>query len=225
MSISAADVRPDITEAHRLALTSWAAPGSWWTSEERLAMVVEARRCRLTDELPAWVAPSSVDGLVDDEGPLAPIAVDVVWRLTRHPGTLTAEWHRAVIDSGLGPLAYLELVAVTAMAAAVDIFAVAVGFDPPPLPHPRPGRPSGDLPAGAEVTTHWVPTTDGNGPNVLRATSAVPHEQPILRALAEAHYVPADALTGDLTWSRETLDRRQIELIAARTSVRNDCFY
>jgi hypothetical protein len=30
---------------------------------------------------------------------------------------------------------------------------------------------------------------------------------------------------GDLTWSRGTLDRRQIEYVAARLSVLRECFY
>ena len=38
-------------------------------------------------------------------------------------------------------------------------------------------------------------------------------------------YLPTAALLGDLDWSRGTLDRRQIELVAALTSLHNECFY
>jgi alkylhydroperoxidase family enzyme len=225
MPIDAGDVRDDLGAAYRTTLAAWARPGSWWTGTQRLAIVEEARRCRAGEELSPWTAPSTVDGLVATDGPLPPVAVDVIWRLTRHPGTLTVDWYHHMIARGIAPLAYLELVAVTAMASAVDAFTRALGFDLSPLPDPEPGQPSAMVPADAAVTTHWVPTVGDAGLNVVRATTAVPQEHQTLRALVDAQYVPAQALTGDLGWSRGTLDRRQIELIAARTSMRNDCFY
>ena len=75
------------------------------------------------------------------------------------------------------------------------------------------------------MTTHWVPTAPTTGPMVLTALSAVPAAGELMRALSDAQYVPFDALLGDLTWSRGTLTRQQIELVAAQTSLRNECFY
>ena len=61
--------------------------------------------------------------------------------------------------------------------------------------------------------------------NVLAALSADPGGERVRGRLAAAQYVPADALIGDLEWSRGALDRRQVELVAARTSALNECFY
>jgi len=219
------ELREDLTAAHRTALSGWAGPGAWWSGRERLAIVTECRRARAAEDRPAWEAPSTVEGLVPDDHPLPAVAVDVIWRLTRHPGTLTRDWYDGVIDRGIEPLRYLELVAVVATAASVDMFARALALDPPALPDPRSGSPSAEAPAGVEVGTHWVPTVPMTGPNVLLAMSAVPNEHPIVRTLAEAQYLPPDALMNDLAWSRGTLDRMQTELIAARTSALNECFY
>ena len=56
---------------------------------------------------------------------------------------------------------------------------------------------------------HWVPTAvAGSGPNVIKALSTVPAAHEFRTRLLEAHYLPTDALLGDLDWSRGTLDRR-----------------
>jgi hypothetical protein len=90
----------------------------------------------------------------------------------------------------------------------------------------------------ASVDRHWVATISPaeappeldwlypslGAPNVLRALSLVPDQLRQLRPLQSAGYVPGEHLM-DVTWSRGGLDRRQIELVAARTSQNNDCFY
>ena len=89
--------------------------------------------------------------------------------------------------------------------------------------------PSDDPPSNEtvpnSVTTHWVPTADINGPNVRKALTGSAGATEVYSALSEAQYVAGDALLGDLDWTRGTLDRRQIELIATETSMMNDCFY
>ena len=218
-------VRPDLADAHRETVEDWAQPGNHWTGAERLAMVAEVRRARAADELPPWVAPTTVDGMIDDGHPLPPAAIDAIWRLTNHPGTLTDQWYRALIDRGLAAEAYVELVSVVASAACLEVFAEAIGVTPRPLPGPAEGRPDGVRPVEATVSTHWVPTVPGRGANVGRALTAVPTGVRIWQRLSAAQYVPPDALLGDLQWSRGALDRRQVELLAARTSLLNECFY
>ncbi|MGI9603063.1 MAG: alkylhydroperoxidase-related (seleno)protein [Acidimicrobiales bacterium] len=221
---TAPEIREDLAAAQRDAVEHWGRPGAWWTGSERLAMVTECRRARAGD-LPAWVAPTTVDGLIDADHVLPGAAIDAVWRLSCGPGTLTHEWHQGILERGLSPLSYLELVAVVASSAAVDTFATALGHTPPPLGEAESGSAHGESVPDAEVRAHWVPTTPANGPNVFVALSAARHDQEMIRRLVEAHYLPADALMGDLEWSRGTLDRMQIELLAARTSALNECFY
>ena len=57
----------------------------------------------------------------------------------------------------------------------------------------------------------------------MRALSLVPDEVRMLRRLSEAHYLPIEKIP-DPTCHR-ALDRMQMELVAARVSALNECFY
>ena len=222
-------VRADLADAHRRIVEGWAAPGNHWTGAQRLAMVGQARAARRHGDLPPWIGPTTVDDLVAAVAPARPhlpdAAIDAVWRLTNHPGTLTEDWYRGLVERGLQPEAYVELVGVVATVRCLDVFADAIGAAPLSLPAATEGEPDGAGEPGAEVTTHWVPTLSQRGPNVGRALTAVPVARDAWRLLSEVQYVPPEALLGDLTWSRGALDRTQVELLAARTSLLNECFY
>ena len=187
-------------------------------------MATEVRRAAEHVDLPPWEAPST-SGLVADDHVLPPAAVDAVWRITNHPGTLTADWHQGIVAELPSPEHYVELVAVVASVNSADAFARVMGLDPVPLPEAAAGEPSKDTIEGAGVTSHWVPTAPIGGPNVLKALSIVPGEMPTFDALFNAQYLPPDALLGDMDWGRPTMDRRQIELVATQTSLVNECFY
>ena len=60
-------------------------------------------------------------------------------------------------------------------------------------------------------------------PNIMRALSLVPDEVRALRTATSSHYVPVADIP-DVT-VRRTLDRTQMELVAARVSAINQCFY
>ena len=61
-------------------------------------------------------------------------------------------------------------------------------------------------------------------PNIVRALSLVPDEVAHdAQRPPEAHYLPVDQI-GDPT-VRRALDRMQMELVAARVSALNQCFY
>ncbi len=219
-------IRADLHAAHVEVLDRWATAGTLWSSEERLAIVTEVRRARDADKLAPWVAPSTVDGLVDPGHPLPSPAIDAVWRITNHPGTLTADWYQSIIEEGLDPVRYVELVGIVAQANCIDRFADALDIARPQLPAAVAASSDAERVADhAAVRTHWVPTVDVDGANVRKALSAVPTENDSTQILSSAHYLPEDALMMDLSSDHHSLTRMQIELIAARTSRLNDCFY
>ena len=218
-------LRPELDASHAEAMAHFAAPGTWWSGAERLAMVAEVRRARAADPLPPWQSPSEVDGLVPEDHPIPSAAVDAVWRLTNHPGTLTAEWHRSILARGIEPLAYVELVSVVAQSNCVDRFADALDLQRLPLPEPLDGEPTREVPEAAAIRLHWVPTDDVGGPNVWRALSGVPAELAARSRLSTPHYLEGHAVFGDVVSDRFSLQRTQIELLAGRTSKLNECFY
>lgn len=221
-------IRDDLQQAHTKVVDLWSKPGTWWTAVERLAIVEEVRRARDADSPPPpWVAATSVDGLIDDSQDLPSAAVDVIWRLTNHSGTLTADWYQEIVgdrEGSITPPQYTELVGLVAQANCIDRFADGLSIDRPALPAPTEGQPSGVVPDRATVRDHWVPTVDISAPQVIRALSGVPEENRAMFILSDAQYIPIDEM-GELTADRNSLTRMQVELVAARTSKLNECFY
>ena len=226
---TALPIRDDLAAAHGEIAARWSRPGTWWTGAQRSEIVrqVRAARDHRTDDggvLPPWVQPSSIDGLVNGTGPLPAAAVDAIWRITNHPGTLTEDWYQSIIDRGVDPLAYVELVGLVAQSNCVDRFADALELSRIELDEPTDGPP-GREGAPAAVKYHWVPTADLRMPNVIKALSAVPAENEALFILSDAQYVPMERVRGDVVSDRNSLTRPQIEVLAARTSKLNECFY
>ena len=217
-----ADVRADLAAAHAATIVDLGRAGDWLSADEKVALATTVRAARAAVDDAPWFRPSEAGMTVD---PLPPAAVDAAWRITNQPGTLTHDWYRATVEGLPSPGYYVELVAVVAAVNAVDRLADILDLALIPLPEPAPGAPHRPI-VDTRVSSHWVPTAvDARGPNVLRALSAVPAAHEIRARLLDAQYLPTAALLGDLDWSRGTLDRRQIELVAALTSLHNECFY
>jgi hypothetical protein len=234
-------VRDDLRDAHRFILDHVRSPGTWWTGAERVAMAAEARgaaRCALCQERRKSLSPGAVRGPHDGPHTLPENVVDAVHRIRSDPARLSRSWFDGVIAGGLEVTRYVELVSVTSVMAGLDSFAHALGVEPLPLPASRSGEPSRHRPAGAKEGEAWVPMIDpadaagpeadlyGGGdfvPNIVRALSLVPDEVRVLRRSTDAHYVPV-AKIPDPTFQR-ALARPQMELVAARVSALNQCFY
>ncbi|WP_428120522.1 hypothetical protein [Candidatus Poriferisodalis sp.] len=154
----------------------------------------------------------------------------MIWRLTNHSGTLTAEWCEMVIDGfgeasgAITPGQYTELVALVAQANCIDRFAEGLSLDRPAPGEPISGEPNRTVPGNAAMRDHWVPTVPSDYPAVVQALSGVPAENAAMLLLSDAQYLPVDEMF-DLTSDRNALSRMQVELVAARTSVLNECFY
>jgi len=238
---SPAPVREDIVQAHRRVWERMARPGTWWTGAERVAMAAEARHataCALCRERKRALSPYGAPGAHDTLGVLPSNVVDVVHRIRTDPGRLTRAWHEGVMASGLADAQYVEIVGVVITVVGADTFARAVGAPPAPLPEPLPGEPSRRRPDGAKDQGAWVPMIapeDASGPeadlygearfvpNIRRALSLVPAEARAFGDLGSVHYFAIDDMM-DLT-RRRAITRPQIELLAARVSALNQCFY
>tara|TARA_Y100000768_G_scaffold384003_1_gene367208 strand:+ start:1730 stop:2428 length:699 start_codon:yes stop_codon:yes gene_type:complete len=218
-------IRPDLDQAHAEVASRWAKTGSWWSGVERLAIVEEVRHARDSAEIAPWESASEIEGIVSSDQILPDAAIDAIWRITNHPGTLTAEWHASILGRGIHPEAYVEMVGVVAQANAVDRFADALDLDRVELPLPSSSEPDQTSDVSLQVTSHWVPTAQIKGPNVLKALSAVPFENETLSILSSAQYVRLGDLLSDLVSNQNSLSRLQVEVIAARTSKLNECFY
>lgn len=233
------EVRQDLTEAMSAAWEALGRPGAGFTGAQRLAMARVVRAALGDPEpLPPWVRPSTVDERAADAD-LAPHLADAIYRLTLHAKTLTEEWYQDVLSMAeLTPHQWVEAIEVVVVVVSIDGFAAAAGLPEAELPPVQAGAPTGsaaDVPA-KPARHHWVPVVhledDVDGyydgaprvPPVVRALSAVPSSRQVQRRLISAMYMDGPDMA-DLDWTRGTLDRRQIELVASRLSSLRECFY
>jgi hypothetical protein len=234
-------VREDLAQAHREAWRRLAAPGTWWTGAERLAIAAAARAaaaCPLCRERREALSPGAPGGRHADAGGLPAPALEAVHRIASDPARLSRRWREELRAAGLGDAAYVELVGVVATLVGIDAFCRGLSLPPHPLPEPIAGEPSRRTPAAAGEQGAFVPMLPNRRPsgpeadlwdtprtgNVIRALSLVPDEVRTSSLLARAHYVGMQELA-DPALRRGALDRPQIELVAARISARNECFY
>jgi len=218
-------VRADLDAAHDRWLDHVAAAGTWWSGAERVAFVAALwDALDHPSALAPWDSPAAPAG-----SPLPDAAFAMAHRLGRGAGTTSRSWYeRTVAALPGGPPAFVELAALAAAGCAVAAFGPALGLSRPALRPPLAGEPSQVVPVLVETTMNWVPVTPpaDERPPVVQAFTAVPAEYDAVWALAAAQYLPLDEMV-QLDWQRpgSPLQRRQLELVAARLSLVRECFY
>jgi hypothetical protein len=132
-----------------------------------------------------------------------------------------AVW-REFRDAGTNPLDLARKVAVSpnAVEGAHEATAGVV----PDLPAAQLGEPARVRPPDVGDVGAWVAQSLSEPKaNVSRTLSLVPVTNRVWRALVDSHYSRGDEFFEE-TWAR-CLTRPQAELLAARTTVLNECFY
>ncbi len=234
-------VRKGFAESHQRFWERLAASGTWWTGAERVAIAREARaarHCPSCKERKAAVSPHSVSSSHATATDLPPAALEVIHSVMNDAGRLTRKWYEARLADGLSVGQYVEIVGTVAALVSIDQFCRGIGVREHLLPAPLPGEPSRYRPASAGPDQAWVPMVPadnagtpeadlwpaGRTGNVIRAMSLVPDEVRTLSDLSAVHYLP-NARVRDPSASQGSLIRPQMELVAGRVSVLNDCFY
>jgi hypothetical protein len=234
-------VRDDIVAAQTRAWDSLSSPGTWWTAAERTAIGEEvraSRHCALCRDRKQAISPNAVGGDHDSPNTLSAATVDTVHRIATDPGRLTRGLLDAMTAEGLTDGHYVELVSIVCIVTAIDGFARTIGAAPATFAPPSPGDPTRERPDQLEEDGYWVPTISiENGqatglyeaanfmPNVGRGMSLVPNEVRTAQDLMLAHYMPYTSVISNYEPPGRPIDRMQIELVAARVSAKNDCFY
>ena len=235
-------VRDDIGREHRAFWQRLAEPGSWWTGKERVAIAAASRRawdCRLCAARKAALSPNTVQGEHDDDGELPPVAVDAVHRIVTDQSRITRRYVEDNVTAGLSKPAYVELIGVVVAVVSIDEFHRALGLKPEPLPVPQPGEISRYQPEMLSEDIGFVPTVPPEGAigneadiwppmraaNVVRALSLVPDALRDWRSLASAQYLSFAGMQNFVKDEARYLSRMQMELVAARVSAINECFY
>ncbi len=234
-------IRPDLARALQAAWLTLATPGTWWSGAERIAIAAEARHaesCALCRQRKGALSPYGVEGSHDSLDELPREAVEATHRLATDAGRVTERWVRRLADGVLGEERYVEIISIVAIVTALDTFDRALGRPRRPLPAPVAGQPSRHRPAGAKRSLAWVSTlapgdVGPNDPNpfpvhgdknIHLALSLVPQEVFNFFDLDVELYL-RDHEIRDFSREYRAISHRQIELIAARASAVNRCFY
>jgi hypothetical protein len=242
-------VRNDIVAAHDHAWKRIARAGAWFDGKTRLAIAAETRhasKCALCSRRKDAVSPYGISGRHDGLGTLPERLVDQIHRIVTDPGRLTRAWFERVMASGTRDTEYVEIVGVVATVVTIDTFCRAIGAPLHALPEAESGKPHCRRPRTARQRGEaWVPmihpqdledgldtaeeqtlaTYWGGVPsNIRRALSLVPEEAYEWFRLVEVQYLPGKAMR-DFANEYRAITHAQIELIAGRVSVLNQCFY
>jgi hypothetical protein len=236
-------MRQDLQDAIATAAQALGRPGVWWTAAERLNIASETRRarsCALCRRRKEALSPHAVLGSHDSATDLPPSAIEAIHRIVSDPGRLSEAWYRRLSGAELADEPYVELLSVVAMTIALDTFDRAAGAALHDLPAASPGKPTRRRPKGAKPGLGWMPmlapadvspddpplyTSAGrSGGNVHLALSLVPEAMMQFWDLFETMYLPQHAMR-DFGREYRAIEHAQIEMLAARVAVRNQCHY
>ena len=182
-------------------------PGTWFTGDQRVAIAREARAAR--------------DGLGVNSQSLSEAARSAARAISAAPASIRAHDVQGWYNDGLTGQEYIEILGVVARLSAIDTFLFGLGQPERPLPEPIVGEPTRHIVAEARLDGGWAPTVGFAFPTT--ALSAVPAEHDAMADLAAAFYIALDGMA-DLALV-DGLQRDQMEVVAARTSLINDCFF
>jgi hypothetical protein len=226
-TISLGEVRQDLVRAHNQAIAALSKPGTWWTGAQRreLALTAQLAISELEPVAP-WVGVSTVANKLPVNLTAPKIAHDAIYRISRHAATLTREWYEKV-TAEINPLAFVELCGIACTIAPVMAFRRALGLPALEIGSAKLGQPSKQKPNNiVAAQLNWVPVVGPADKDaaVVQALTAVPETNRVIWAMADAQYIPDKEMV-DPNWTRGTLSRVQMELIATRVSQQRECFY
>ena len=226
-------LRKHLVEAHERVWENIAEPGPFWTGAERTSMVAESRTaasCHLCEARRQELSPYAIDGAHNSETDLDDVIIDMIHRIRSDPGRITRNMFDQVMNAGISPERYIEVVSVVNSSVIIDTLHAALGLPLAALPSPKPGMPTGQPPANVTDEGAWVPIAVGNErpglinglsnnrePNIARSMGLVPSAVQLFFTAFRPHYalqnIPLD------------LQQSQAEFIASRVSALNQCFY
>lgn len=210
-------VRQDIVNAHRQTWQAIARAGSFWSDGNRIEIAKQARVARVQRSELSFNRSYPDSTLSSD-------ALEAVRKVAADAGKIDRSWaSKQIAALGEGP--YAEMVSVVASVTAIDAFSEALGRPNEPLPSAAGGSCSQDKSESTTDIGGYLPMVDPwEGPNVSRALSLVPTANQLFMTNVSSMYGGNGGGFNDMVWNGP-LSRPQAELLAARVSSINECFY
>lgn len=233
---SSYNIGTELATIHAAQFDQLSKAGTWGTGLQRRSVASEARQASY--KAGVLEKPEGNDEEIDLV--LPEHVRNVIHRLSVAPAKLDHEFYQQALKDGLTDVEYVEIVGIVARITNLDIFARGLGIPLRSLPQARSGIPTCDRPSAAITELAWVPTIP-NGkkggeyaialygsqpkPYIIRALSLVPEELRAHLELEEVQYLPLKKIMNYDHQTHEGLNRVQVEVVAARVSAINECFY
>ena len=196
-------------------------PGNWWTGDERLAIAEEVRS---SNPRKIWERVGNLeDYSKSTEATLSSYEKAVV-RLVANETSAIDKATFDGISAFMGDNKYAELAAVISQIVPIDHLFDSLGIEREKLPVAIEGQLSFERPSELVEGVAFLPTFSTHGlPHVAVSLSLAQADNARRMLLVRAMY--SGSSFGEMIWEHRNLSRPQIELVAARTSALNECFY
>ena len=229
-------IRADLAAVHSTTMESFSVPGTWFDAKERREIVALSRRARAER---GYEIQGYTDEVQDVDLPAG--ALKLIKMVSCEAEKIDKNFYLELVSNGLHAEQYVEIVGLVARAVSVDTFCRSLGLSIRLLADARDGVPSKQLPDTATIDHAWVPIIPagpkGGAPaqalygetefvaNIFSALSLVPDEASGVMQLGQTQYVEARDFQNFKFFRDENFSRAQLELVAARISALNNCFY
>ena len=211
------EVKNGIVKAHQESWKAISNAGSFWSGKDRVQIAKQARSARLQRRELPFNRSHPPCTLSND-------ALEAIHTIAADAHKIDKGWADSLIAK-LGSGAYIEIASVVATVSAIDAFSEALGIDHGEFPKSKPGEPDGNQNPNVADIGAYVPMIDPwKGPNVARAFSLVPAANQLFFSNVQQMYASQGGGFSEMVW-RGPLTRPQAELLAARVSSANECFY
>jgi hypothetical protein len=202
-AVAMPDTHADLLAATALSIGE---SGPSLTGRQRVA-IAAAARASMSGATPETLATEAMDELVR--------------RLSVEAHTIRQDWIAELAAEGIDAYTYVEVLGIVARLSALDTFCFGLDADLVDLPVGSDDPPTGRVAREAAIEGGWVPTVGRAFPPT--ALTAVPSEHDAWEDVHNVLYLSMAEMR-DLDVNKG-LHRTQMELVAARTSLLNDCFF
>ena len=214
-------VSSEIIESFQIVWDNLGKPGGWWSGGERIEIAEEIRDSS---------SPSIAERIVDFSNysneatsGITPFVRAVTRKVAYESSSIDKDIFDQIV-AVIGEDQYAEITAIASQLIPIYHLADTLGYDREQLPNAEPGAPSSERPDGLVEGVGFLPTFPTNGvPHVAVSLSLAQADNARRMLLVRAMYSGKDF--GEMIWTHRNLSRPQIELVAARTSAINECFY
>ena len=210
-------VRESVRLAHQNSWSVIAKAGSFWTGKERVQIAEQARAARLQRSDLPFNRSYPKSNLSDS-------ALEVARTIAADAKKINPKWANEQIKLIKGG-PYIEIASIVVTVTAIDAFSEALGRTHETLPRPQAGEPTREQNPSVAHIGGYVPMMEPwQGPNVARAFSLIPAANALFMSNVQQMYASNGGGFSEMVWDGP-LSRPQAELLAARVSSVNECFY